>query len=189
MAFDVKRASRILIGMIEGKDHTTAEHCRNVARLSVALGAACGLKGRDLRDLEVGALLHEADKLNVPIEVFEKLRSGTALSQEDCNLLIKHSLRHGPIPFEDKMPRVVRDCQTLHHENFDGTGGSAGLKGEQIPLPVRILQVADTYDALTLSLPGRKGFSKQQALTKMERLAGSVLDPQLVEKFRQLIIA
>lgn len=177
----------MLLGMIEGKDHATAEHCRNVARLSVLLASACGLKARDLRDLEMGALLHEADKLNIPDEVFEKLRSGTALDKEDCAILTGHASAKGEIPFQDRMPRLVQNCQRLHHENYDGTGSPKGLKENQIPLPVRILQVADTYDALTLNLPGHQGQSREEALVSLRRLSGTVLTPELVETFIKIM--
>ena len=188
MPFNINRASRTLMGMLEDKDRVTAEHSRNVARLSVMLGKAYGLDRKELRDLELGALLHDMDKLNVPEEIFEKLRSGSQLTKEDYAVLYEHSTLQGPIPFEEEMPRAVQDCQRLHHENYDGTGGPERLKGDQIPLTVRILQIADTYDAFTISLPGRKGQSKTQALSKLKEFSGTVLDPYLVEKFIQFMV-
>ncbi len=185
--FDIKRARRILLEMLENKDSITAEHCRNVARLSLKLGKACGLNRKELKKLEMGALLHDADKLNVPDEIFDKLRGGIPLTNEDNHILIEHASLNGAIPFEGEMPKVVQDCQRLHHENFDGTGGPKGLKGDQIPFAVRILQVADTYDALTLNLPGHKGQTREDALHSLQRIAGTVLDPEVVDKFVQIM--
>ncbi len=173
--------------MLENKDTITAEHCRNVARLSLKLGKTCGLKQKDLKELEMGALLHDADKLNVPDEIFDKLRSGVPLTNEDHRILFEHASLDGTIPFEEEMPRVVQDCQRLHHENFDGTGSPAGLKGDQIPFAVRILQVADTYDALRLNLPAYKGQPRGDALDSLQRISGTVLDPKLVKKFVQMM--
>ncbi len=175
------------MGMLESKDHITAEHCRNVARLAVKLGKACGFKRKELHDLEFGALLHDVDKLKVPNELFEKLRNGSQLTKEDYEILIKHASLQGTIPFEDKMPRIAQDCQRLHHENFDGTGYPNGLKGDQIPLHVMVLQVADTYDAFTLELPIRKGQTKDQTLFTLRQLAGTILNPELVEKFIRIM--
>ena len=187
MSFNHKRASRILMGMIEDKDPVTSEHSRNVARLAVRLGEACGLKGRKLRHLEFGALLHDADKLKVPDEIFLKLRSGSGLSKEDVTLLVEHSSIQGTYPYEGKMPQYVEICQKLHHENYDGSGSPKGLSGEQIPLAVRILQVVDTYDAYRLNLPGHKGQTKSQALANLKQLSGTVLDPQLTEQFIKIM--
>lgn len=173
--------------MLESKDHITAEHCRNVARLAVKLGKACGFKGKALRDLELGALLHDLDKLKIPNELFEKLRNGSPLTKEDYETLAKHDSLQGTLPFEDKMPRIVQDCQKLHHENFDGTGIPNGLKADQIPPHVMVLQVADTYDALTLDLPGRKAQTKDQALYTLKQLAGTLMNPELVDKFIKMM--
>ncbi len=175
------------MGLLEAKDHITAEHSRNVARLSLKLGESCGLTRRELAELELGALLHDADKLNVPDEVFDKLRVGSPLSEEDVRILREHASLEGEIPFAKEMPQVVRDCQRLHHENYNGSGTPHGLKGDQIPLPVRILQVADTFDALTLNLPGRRGQSRQEALRSLQEYAGTILDPRLVTRFTALM--
>jgi len=174
---------RILLGMIEAKDHATAEHCRNVARLSVQLGREVGLSPRRLRELEQGALLHEADKLRVPDPIFDKLRGGRPLSVAETRLLLDHAAIPGEIPLAHALSRTVRECQELHHENYDGSGAPGRLAGDRIPLAVRILQVADTYDALTLSLPNRPGLDRDQALAELRRRAGSILDPALVECF------
>ncbi len=182
-----KRSARILMGLLEDKDHFTAEHSRNVARLSLKLGESCGLNKKELAELELGALLHDADKLNVPDEIFDKLRVGAPLNEEDLRVLREHASLEGEIPFAKEMPKVVRDCQQLHHENYNGSGTPNGLKRNEIPLSVRIVQVADTFDALTLNLPGRRGQSKHEALRTLGEYAGTILDPHLVTQFTQLI--
>ncbi len=175
------------MGLLEAKDQATAEHSRNVARLALQLGASCGLKKTELAELELGALLHDADKLNVPDDIFDKLRRGAPLSEEDLRILREHASLEGEIPFVKEMPHVVRDCQQLHHENYNGSGTPHGLKEDQIPLSVRIVQVADTFDALTLNLPGRRGQSRHEALLSLKDYAGTILDPHLVAQFIELI--
>jgi len=185
---DPKRSARIFLGKLEDKDSLTAEHSRNVARLSLKLGKALRLRKKELRDLEMGALLHDVDKLAVPDHLFEKLRKGTPLDREECLSLHEHDQHwQEDDPLLADMPQVVQDCQRLHHENYDGTGVPMGLRGSKIPLPVRIIQVADTYDALTLNFPARPGMKKEEALRSLQDLSGAVLDPELVDRFVQLM--
>lgn len=73
-----------------------------------------------------------------------------------------------------------------HHERFDGTGYPDGLKGEEIPLPARLLAVVDTFSALRSERPYRPAYSMEQALTEMKRVAGSQLDPQLIDALIQI---
>jgi len=185
---DPKRSARIFLGKLEDKDCITAEHSRNVARLSLKLGRALGLRRKELRELEMGALLHDVDKLAVPDHLFEKLRKGTPLDREECLRLHEHDQYwKADNPLLAEMPQVVQDCQRLHHENYDGTGVPMGLRGSKIPLSVRIMQVADTYDALTLNLPARPGMRKEEALRALQDLSGAVLDPKLVDCFVELM--
>ncbi|MFZ4618434.1 MAG: HD-GYP domain-containing protein, partial [Rectinemataceae bacterium] len=78
-------------------------------------------------------------------------------------------------------PDCTRSSEWIkhHHERYDGTGYPDGLRGTRIPLGSRIISVADTWDRLLFA----EGLDPGEALTKLEELAGSVLDPQLVEAF------
>jgi HD-GYP domain-containing protein (c-di-GMP phosphodiesterase class II) len=74
-----------------------------------------------------------------------------------------------------------------HHERFDGDGYPDRLKGEQIPLPARLLAVADTFDALCSERPYRPAYSTEQALEEMRKVSGSQLDPDLTDAFIQSV--
>ena len=75
------------------------------------------------------------------------------------------------------------DIPYYHHEKWDGSGYPEGLKDEQIPLTARIFAVADVWDALTSDRPYRPAWSKKDALKYIESVAGTHLDPQVVEVF------
>lgn len=74
-----------------------------------------------------------------------------------------------------------------HHERYDGSGYPAGLKGEEIPLQARIIQIADVFDALTSSRSYRPAFDWQKALAILKEEAGKTVDPRLQEIFDQHI--
>ena len=75
------------------------------------------------------------------------------------------------------------DVAAYHHERWDGRGSLYGMKGDQIPLPSRILAVADSYDAMTSDRPYRKGMPAADALERIRQASGSQLDPEAVEAF------
>ena len=73
----------------------------------------------------------------------------------------------------------------FHHERFDGTGYPAGLVGQQIPLPARIVAVADVYDALTSVRPYKPAYPTNEAKSIIRRDSGRHFDPVIVEVFCQ----
>ena len=75
-----------------------------------------------------------------------------------------------------------------HHERYDGAGYPQGLKGKDIPLDARIIAVADTFDAITSDRAYRPAKSPEEALKVIEKVAGTQLDPDLVEVFKEVFI-
>jgi putative two-component system response regulator len=78
---------------------------------------------------------------------------------------------------------MARLIALTHHEKWDGTGYHRGLKGEEIPLVGRITSIADVFDALTSVRPYKKAWPVQDAVTLIQREAGTSFDPELVKKF------
>lgn len=72
-----------------------------------------------------------------------------------------------------------------HHERFDGDGYPDGLKGNKIPLPARIMAVADVYDALRSNRPYKRAYSHQKAVEVIKQEIGSHFDPMVVQAFLQ----
>ncbi len=87
------------------------------------------------------------------------------------------------VPF----PYPVSPLILSHHERWDGKGYPQGLAGESIPLPSRIIAVADTYDAMTSTRPYRPALEREVAVMEIERCAGSQFDPMIVPFFLQAI--
>ena len=76
----------------------------------------------------------------------------------------------------------------VHHENWDGTGYPLGQEGEETPLAARIIHVSDAYDAMTTDRPYRRGMSHQEAMSILQRYAGTQFDPQVVKVFAALAL-
>lgn len=85
--------------------------------------------------------------------------------------------------FKTKEAKWVRH----HHERWDGLGYPDGLKGEEIPLPSRIIAAADIYEALTSARPYREAFAKQDATAMIKEMSGTVLDPKIAEILIEIV--
>lgn len=159
---------------VEAKDPYTKGHSERVAELASRIATALGLPPAHVERIKIAGILHDIGKIGVPETVLHKK---TRLDDAEFALIQKHPeegrniLR--PLNFlNDVLPAVYH-----HHERFDGKGYPARLAGDAIPLWARILQVADTYDAMTTNRPYREALSKPQALEEIRRSAGTQLDP------------
>ena len=87
----------------------------------------------------------------------------------------------------DRFPRPGAGIPHCHHEKWDGTGYPRGLAGEQIPLAARIFAVVDIWDALRSDRPYRKAWPDERVREHIASLAGTHLDPRVVEAFLLMI--
>ena len=169
---------------IESKDHHTQGHSERVADLAGALAAKAGLDERSLFWFRVGALLHDVGKLIVPAEVLNK---SNQLTDEEWALMRQHPAAGVEMLAEMEFPPDVAPVVRSHHERWDGQGYPDRLAGEAIPLPARILCIADVYDALTTQRSYKQAFSHLEAIEIMRRESGRQFDPQLFAKFEELV--
>ena len=164
---------------IEAKDPYTEGHCDRLSKYSVALGEKLGLP-EDLRvALRRGGLVHDIGKLAVPEHIL--LKPGP-LTLEERKIMEQHTIAGERICAPLRSFRHVLPIIRHHHEKQDGSGYPDGLKGEQIPVTARILQITDIYDALSTDRPYRKALPTEKALAIMREEAkrgwwdGSILD-------------
>ncbi len=160
-------------------------HSIRVGIYAKRLAEVVGLNKQEAEQLRIAALMQDLGLLKVPKEVLMKPER---LTDDEWQLVKQHpiwslELVDPPAILTETVEAAVRH----HHERFDGSGYPDGLKGEQIPLPARILAVADTFDALCSERPYRPAYSTEQALDEMRKVAGSQLDPDLTDAFIQTV--
>ncbi|HMS42600.1 MAG TPA: HD domain-containing protein [Pyrinomonadaceae bacterium] len=174
---------KALVQALETRDFETHGHSERVVTFSLRLGHELGLEKDSLRDLELGALMHDIGKIGVPDAI---LRKPARLNDEEWEKMKLHPL-HGQkilrnIRFLEGAAKIV--CQ--HHEQWDGSGYPYGLRGETIDLGARIFAVVDAFDAMVSDRVYRKGRSYFAALEELERCSGTQFDPMIVEAFKQV---
>jgi len=170
--------------MAESMDGFLAGHSRRVADYGTRLAEEVGIRGWDLTWLRVGALVHDVGKSAVPADV---IRTARDLDPEERAILRNHTVVGEAMVGELEFPAPIRPLVRSHHERWDGRGYPDGLAGESIPLPARILAVANSFDALATERRNRPALSHREAVDVLIREAGSVLDPELVWTFQKVI--
>jgi len=169
---------------VEQRDPHLARHCERLAFTSVALGMALHLERGSLIALYRGGFLHDIGKVGIPDEI---LFQPTRLTPEQWDIMRTHTVRGERICRHVKAFRPVLPIIRHHHERWDGCGYPDGLRGNEIPLLARILQVADIYDALTSSRPYKPAYSAKEALRILETETELGLrDPEIVNLFLRL---
>jgi putative two-component system response regulator len=147
--------------MVEQRDSHTAGHCERLAFSAVALGVAMRLDSTSLLSLYVGGYVHDVGKVGVPDSVLLK---SSKLTPEEWEIMRAHPVRGEEICRPLKSLRAVLPLIRHHHERWDGSGYPDGLRGSEIPLLARVLQVVDIYDALTHPRPYKHAYSTARAL-------------------------
>jgi diguanylate cyclase (GGDEF)-like protein len=168
---------------MEAKDQFTGSHTERVAAVAVALAVRSGYRDDELDAIEVGALLHDIGKIGIPESVLHK---NGQLSDEEWNVMREHPVISDYILSEVDLHPFVRQIARWSHERIDGQGYPDGLSGNEIPLPARIVLVADAFDALTTDRPYRAGGSIHAALEELRDHAGSQFCPLVVDALVQL---
>jgi HD-GYP domain-containing protein (c-di-GMP phosphodiesterase class II) len=161
---------------LEAKDFYTGGHTERVAEIAVALGTRLGFEGADLEAIEIGALVHDIGKVGVSEAILNK---PGPLDESEWEVMRRHPLISDFILKDVDLHPFVRQAARWSHERFDGRGYPDGLSGETIPLPARIVLVADAWDAMTSDRPYRPRRTAGQALAEIRRNVGTQFCPSV----------
>jgi putative two-component system response regulator len=169
----------------EYRDDHTGDHTRRVARTARLLGEALGLPARDVHLLELAAPLHDVGKIAVPDAVL--LKPGR-LTHSELVVVRSHVTVGARILGGSDSPllRLAEQIALRHHERWDGCGYPDGLAGEEIPLPARIVAVADVFDALLCARPYKRAWPLEEAVAEVAAGAGTQFCPDTAAAFHTL---
>ncbi len=174
---------RAISNALETKDSYTNGHSLRVTLYSMILAKELNLSDTYMEDIEIAGLLHDIGKVAMPKNILCK---NGKLTDEEFLVMKAHPVRGEKIVLNIKKLQLISEWVKSHHEKWDGRGYPDGLKGTEIPLPGRIIALADTYDAMTSTRPYRTALSHEVAISEIKRCAGTQFDPELAELFVKL---
>ena len=173
-----------LVGALEMKDSYTQGHAKRVTEYTLCIGARLKMTESELRDLYLGAILHDVGKIGTDDGVLNK---ADKLNLREETLMREHPLKGTLfIVGIEKLSHIVPTI-LHHHERWDGTGYPGRLKGEQIPLNARIVSIADSFDAMMSKRSYRDGIEKEHAVLELLKEKGAQFDPFLVDVFMECL--
>jgi len=175
---------RTLARVVNGRDPTTGPHAAAAACYAKALANELGLSEEQQEIAHTAGLLHEVGKFGWP----DRLLHAEVVSEQDLKLVRSHPQEGAILVGALHGYAEVADAILYHHERMDGAGYPAGLIGNEIPLPSRILAICSAYDAMTAGRPYRAPIPPGEAIDELRNGArNGQLDPELVESFIGLL--
>jgi HD-GYP domain-containing protein (c-di-GMP phosphodiesterase class II) len=166
--------------LLDLKDISTGVHSTRLAEWAIRVARKLNIPEAQLYQVEVAALLHDIGKIGVPDSILKKQGPLTPEERTAINRHPEYSwsiLRLFPGMEEASLYALH------HHENFDGSGYPAGLKGTEIPIVSRIVSVIDAYDAMVTNRCYRKGLPHLEAIRRLVESSGSQFDVEVVQTF------
>jgi HD-GYP domain-containing protein (c-di-GMP phosphodiesterase class II) len=168
---------------MEAKDNYTGGHTERVSDIAIGLGKRLGFTGLELDAIEIGALMHDIGKIGIPESILHK---PGPLDNDEWTVMKRHPVISELILSEIDLSPIVLQIARSSHERMDGAGYPDGLVGEEIPLPARIVLVADAFDALTTDRPYRRARRPRAAVDEIVANQGSQFCPLVVAALERI---
>ncbi|HOX54250.1 MAG TPA: HD domain-containing protein [Candidatus Omnitrophota bacterium] len=169
---------------VDARDPYTRGHSKRVGEYCERIAKEFGLDNETVKMLKDASIVHDIGKIGIPDEI---LRKTTPLTEDEVKLIQQHPLIGEnilrPIRSFEKLRHLIR----LHHERLNGSGYPEGLAGKDLSLPLKIMIVADAFDAMTSNRPYRQAMSTLQAKQELQKYSGSLFDKEVVDKFVEII--
>lgn len=175
---------KLMVKSLEMRDSYTSGHSERASQLAYDIGRALGLSEKLCERIKMACVLHDIGKIGIPDYILGKPEK---LSDKEFDIIKTHPIKSEELLKSVKGLKEEAKWVRHHHERWDGLGYPDNLAGEKIPLPSRIIAIADIYEALTSDRPYRKAYAKQEAIEMIKQMSGTVLDPKVVEAFLKVI--
>jgi len=169
---------------IDSRDHYTGGHSYMVTQYALAVAKEMGFEGERLELVRVAGLLHDIGKIGISDAILNKPGK---LTDEEMGVIKAHPILGRMIIESIEALKPAARIVYHHHEHYDGSGYPEGIKGEDIPLESRILQVADIFHALTSDRIYRKAMPFEKAISIIREETGTNIDPEIGKVFLRLI--
>ncbi len=161
---DLNKGEHEIINLLDVIDYDdyTYTHSLNVGVISTFFARQLHLSLDEIKQVGIGAFLHDIGKLKIPIEILNK---PDKLSAEEFSIMKEHSaLGVDILKADNKISPIAKEIILYHHEKYNGTGYPQGLKGDDYKLFYEIVSLADIYDALTSKRPYKEALTAQKAI-------------------------
>ncbi|MGL5615014.1 MAG: HD domain-containing phosphohydrolase [Sarcina sp.] len=162
----------------------TGQHTERVMYFAAKMGELLELEEAKVDELIIAAELHDIGKIGISESILDK---PAKLTDNEYSIMKTHSEIGHRIVMASSELKSVAESVLHHHEKWDGTGYPMGLKGEEIPLISRIINICDSYDVMVNTRPYKKAMKKEDAIAELRRVSGTQFDPNLVELFIKYI--
>jgi putative two-component system response regulator len=166
----------------EYRDDETGKHTKRVGILSAKLAKEFGWPESQVEVIRRAAPMHDVGKIGIDSAVL--LKPGKLTTEEFDHIKEHVTIGHGILSGSRfSMLQMAAEIALYHHENWDGTGYQAGLKGEAIPESARIVTVIDVFDSLTHKRPYKEAWPVEKALEEITSLRRTKFDPRVLDAF------
>lgn len=166
------------------KNVETQAHTQRLVKYSMEIGKYLEFTTAQLDELELVTKLHDIGKIGISETVL--LKKGK-LSEEEFEEIKTHTEKgYRILQASNELSNVARGVLT-HHERYDGGGYPLGLKGEEIPIMARIVNVVDSYDAMITDRGYNKVKTKEEAIEEIEKCRGKQFDPNIADIFINIL--
>ncbi len=172
-----------LVSLLDMRVPQEYTHSPYFSRLVMSIAGQLHLDEKQLQILRYASLLHDAGKIDIPLEILTKR---TKLTTDEYNIIKNHPMKGAQILRPMQLLRPVIPIIMHHHEKYDGTGYPSRLKKRQIPFGARIMSVADAFEAMVYGRPYRERMNISSAIKEIKKKSGTQFDPRVVDAFLKI---
>lgn len=173
------------LNSLKQRHEHSANHCTNVAVVSLAFARHLGYEGQALIEIGIGALLHDVGLMRLPVALLDKPDRLTP--EEEAQLREHPTVGKNILAQGGQISRTAMNIICHHHERINGKGYPAGLSGSQVPREALVVALADVYDAMTTDRPYRRSSSPHGTLNVLKQLSETDFGTDLVQEFMSCI--